>query len=353
LVDSDKVYLNIGGTGGAGIVALAAPRANSSGKPPTMKRAIRHPPATINGKPEIVFFTRSGWSRQILSRGASIWNFLAVAHARLANAARPWSSGTKSSFPQATKPVVSSLRVAGKKAQKIWSSDEALSSHYATSVYHDGFLYGYHGRQDVGRPALRCIEWATGKLRWSEEEFGAGTVTLAGDRLLLMHEDGRLLVAEASPDRFRLLREAQILPNGVRAHPALADGLLAQQTSSPALICERITGKSVSAQAQLQRKPTVSPGPRRVRMLGACCFVAEQCCYFRWPPFSLCQQPGALDLSFTPPALDNQYGGIYLIIPLSDGRFSLAETGFLNENTVRPHRVARLNSDGVLMLLSP
>src|SRR5205814_6709622 len=29
---------------------------------------------------------------------------------------------------------------------KVWSGDDILSAHYATSILHDGFLYGIHGR---------------------------------------------------------------------------------------------------------------------------------------------------------------------------------------------------------------
>ena len=54
----------------------------------------------------------------------------------------------------------------------------------------------------------------------------AGSVTLAGDRLLILRETGELILAPASPDAFRPLARAQILPATVRAFPAIADGLL-------------------------------------------------------------------------------------------------------------------------------
>jgi hypothetical protein len=41
-----------------------------------------------------------------------------------------------------------------------------------------------------------------------------------------MRETGELILAAASPDAFRPLARAQILPATVRAFPALADGLL-------------------------------------------------------------------------------------------------------------------------------
>jgi hypothetical protein len=54
--------------------------------------------------------------------------------------------------------------------------------------------------------------------------FGAGTVTLAGDKLLLMRESGELVLAAASPAAFRQISAAKVLPPAVRAYPAIANG---------------------------------------------------------------------------------------------------------------------------------
>jgi len=51
----------------------------------------------------------------------------------------------------------------GTTAKTLWSNDNTLSSQYSTPVEHNGFLYGIHGREDVGVAELRCIETATGK----------------------------------------------------------------------------------------------------------------------------------------------------------------------------------------------
>jgi len=100
-----------------------------------------------------------------------------------------------------------------------------MTNHYATAVVRDGVLYGYHGRQEYG-PSLRAVDLFTGEVHWSEDGFGAGTVTLAGERLVILRESGDLLLADASPDGFAPRSSARILPGIVRAYPALADGRL-------------------------------------------------------------------------------------------------------------------------------
>jgi len=115
------------------------------------------------------------------------------------------------------------LQVGTGGVKQIWSSDDALTNHYATSVYKDGFLYGYHGRQEEG-PSLRCVEFKTGKVRWNVDGFRAGSITLAGDRLLIQREGGELVLAAASPDAYKAIATAKVLPATVRSYPALADG---------------------------------------------------------------------------------------------------------------------------------
>ncbi|HMC28179.1 MAG TPA: alcohol dehydrogenase, partial [Verrucomicrobiae bacterium] len=117
------------------------------------------------------------------------------------------------------------LQFDGKQLKQIWSADDQLSNHYATSVYHDGHLYGFHGRQEQGCD-LRSVEFKTGKVKWSQDQFGAGTVTLVNDELFVLSEKGELFRAPATPAGFKPTGRAQILSFQVRAYPAIANGRL-------------------------------------------------------------------------------------------------------------------------------
>ena len=86
-------------------------------------------------------------------------------------------------------------------------------------------LYGFHGRQEFG-PSLRAVELKTGTVKWSQDQFRAGSVTLAGDKLLIMREGGEMILAQASPQAFKPLARAQVLPGVVRPLPAIADGFV-------------------------------------------------------------------------------------------------------------------------------
>ena len=69
--------------------------------------------------------------------------------------------------------------------------------------------------------------------------YGAGTVTLAGDRLLILRENGELVMAPAKPDGFHPIAQARILNKIVRAYPALADGKLYARDEKT-MVCIRI-----------------------------------------------------------------------------------------------------------------
>ena len=121
-----------------------------------------------------------------------------------------------------------------------------MSSQYATPVEHDGFLYGIHGREDVGVAELRCVEAATGKVRWSKTGYGVAHLILAGDKLLIQKSDGQIALAAADPAKYRELATARLTREPTRALPALSNGRLFVRTGSGGgeLICLEV-GKPV------------------------------------------------------------------------------------------------------------
>jgi outer membrane protein assembly factor BamB len=230
LVEDGRVLANIGGVDGAkgaGIVAFNADTGAVLWTATNHEASYSSPvAATFAGKRTAVFFTRQGLIGLDPTSGGILFQ-------------RPWRSRTSASVNAATPLVIGDLifvsatyetgaavvRVQGSDLKELWASDDVLSNHYATSVHYDGHLYGFHGRQEYN-PSFRAVVLTTGVVRWSEDRFRAGTVTLAGDKLLIMRETGELVLAAATPEAFKPLARAQILPATVRANPALSDGRL-------------------------------------------------------------------------------------------------------------------------------
>lgn len=225
LVEGDSVIVNIGGRSGAGIVAFDKSTGRVAWKASDDEASYSSPTAaTINGKRYAFVLSRSRLTALDPKSAAIFFEF-------------PWRPEIDASVSAATPLVIDDLvfisasygagaavlRITSDRPEKIWSGDDILSNHYATSVNHNGFLYGFDGRQEYGCN-LRCVELKTGRIRWSQDRFGAGTLMIAGQELLILTEKGELVRAAATPNQFKPSQRAQILPSGARAHPALAEG---------------------------------------------------------------------------------------------------------------------------------
>jgi outer membrane protein assembly factor BamB len=226
LVEDGKVIANVGGKG-AGIVAFDAKTGKvvwtATDDEASYSSGVA---ATIAGRRCAIFLTRAGLVGLDPATGAVQFQrpWRARQNASV-NAATPLVAGDLIFISAEYGPGATALRLEGTTLTELWASNDALSNHYATSVMRDGYLFGFHGRQEFG-PSLRAVELRTGRVRWSQDRFMAGSVILAGDRLVVLRENGELILAPASPDAFKPLARAQVLPETVRAFPALANGFL-------------------------------------------------------------------------------------------------------------------------------
>ena len=226
LVHGKNLLLNISGKKG-GIIALDT----ASGKlrwTATQDEASYASPiiANFNNTPQALFFTRAGLASINPADGAVNFTHPWQPAIRASvNACTPVAAGNLIFISTSYSKGATVLAVNGKKIETVWSNDTSLSCHYSSVVHHDGFLYGFHGRQERGGE-LRCVEMKTGKVQWSLPGLRAGSVMLAGTELLIFTERGELLRGKANPKFFRATARVQLMGATVRAYPALANGKL-------------------------------------------------------------------------------------------------------------------------------
>lgn len=108
----------------------------------------------------------------------------------------------------------------------VWQSDDVLSSQYPTPVFYAGHLYGVHGRDDGPAASLRCVDAATGKVRWSKPGVGMAHLIVADGRLLSLSASGKLTLIRPSASEHDELGSVRVANTTVRAHPALSNGRL-------------------------------------------------------------------------------------------------------------------------------
>jgi outer membrane protein assembly factor BamB len=129
------------------------------------------------------------------------------------------------------------LKFADNRLDFVYENRE-MRNHFNNCVFHDGYLYGIDGQSHSSRNCkLVCMRWTDGEVAWSKRGYGCGSVTLAGDRLIVLSEDGRLAIGPASPDGFTPTAEAQVLDGTCWTAPVLSHGRIYCRGAQGRLVC--------------------------------------------------------------------------------------------------------------------
>ncbi len=84
--------------------------------------------------------------------------------------------------------------------------DKSLQAHFATPIYVDGYLYGCSARHSENAE-LRCIDWATGKVQWSEPDLKWCSLLYVDGHFICLSEDGVLRLLKVNPKKYDLVSE--------------------------------------------------------------------------------------------------------------------------------------------------
>lgn len=148
------------------------------------------------------------------------------------NAATPLVDGSRVLISETYGPGSAFLDLAPIEPEVIWQDntlkrEKALKAHWNTPVLHEGFVYASSGRHS-GNAELRCIELATGKVKWSVPELTRSSLLYLDGHFLCQCEDGRVLVFRADSEKFDQvceLRFAEPLGYPAWSAPVVSHGL--------------------------------------------------------------------------------------------------------------------------------
>ena len=220
----DRLLVNVGGDG-AGIVALSAETGKTLWQA-TDERASYSSPvlAKLRDQELAVFITRLNVVAVTPENGKEVFRMPFGARGPTVNAANPLVLDGRLFLSASYGVGATYVDVRAGEPKIVWESDDVMSSQYSTSVPRGDYLYGVDGRADFGPTRLRCFEARTGKVAWTEEDFGMASVILVGDQLLCMKTAGELVLAAASPEGYQQRGRAKLLDGTCRALPALSNG---------------------------------------------------------------------------------------------------------------------------------
>jgi outer membrane protein assembly factor BamB len=127
------------------------------------------------------------------------------------------------------------LNIEGDKPTVVWKSKE-MQNQLHSSVLIDGSLYGFDGA--AGIPArLTCMEYLTGKIQWTDQWPGVGSLSAADGKLIILSEQGELVIATASATAFLPVARAQILTGKCWTVPVLSDGRIYCRNAAGDVAC--------------------------------------------------------------------------------------------------------------------
>jgi outer membrane protein assembly factor BamB len=111
------------------------------------------------------------------------------------------------------------------RTKTLWKN-QRIKNRFTSSVLHEGHIYG------LDESILTCIDAATGEARWKAGRYGYGQVMIAGDRLIVLTEDGTVVQVRATPERHEEIASFAAISGKTWNHPVIVDGRLLLRNGS-------------------------------------------------------------------------------------------------------------------------
>lgn len=244
LVEGNRLIVEPGGPG-ASVVALDKQSGEVIWKAGDEPEAYSSPVAfDLNGERCVAVFTASGLVGRSLKDGKLLWSYPWKTSYDV-NAATPVVSGSKIFISSGYNTGCALVDVSHNPPQTVWKNKN-MRNHVNSCVLWKGYLYGFDDNE------LKCLDFATGDVKWSESKYRKGSLMLADGKLILYSENGQLGLAEPSPEGYKELAFVQALqvrskyPGGASkqtwAVPVLANGKIYCRSQDD-LVCLDVSGQ--------------------------------------------------------------------------------------------------------------
>jgi outer membrane protein assembly factor BamB len=152
------------------------------------------------------------------------------------NAADPIVAGDKVFISSGYNHGGTLLKLGGPAPEKVWENKN-MRNHFNPCVLWQGYLYG---PDDSG---LRCLAFDTGDAKWTDKEFGKGSLMIADGKLVALSEKGELIIAEPTPAAFKPIARAKILKGKCWTTPVLSNGHIYCRNAAGDVVCVDVSGK--------------------------------------------------------------------------------------------------------------
>ncbi len=220
----DLVIVLPGGSRGRSVAAYAA----ASGEPRWTalddQQAYTAPMlVTLDGVRQLLVVTATRVVGLALDGGGPLWEYpwgnqqgISVAQPLLLDGDRIFVSAS-----YGTGAAVFEVARSGEAfvARTVWHNAR-MKNKFTSSLLRDGFIYG------LDEAILTCLDAATGDQKWKGGRYGYGQTLLAGDYIVVLTEDGDLVLVRATPERHDEVARFSAISGKTWNHPIIVDGRL-------------------------------------------------------------------------------------------------------------------------------
>jgi len=103
------------------------------------------------------------------------------------------------------------------KVEEIWHNKK-LGIHHNNAVRIGDYVYASIGERAA---PMNAVNVKTGEVAWKKRGFSKSTILVAGDRLIVLDEDGNLGLCQATPEKFKVLAKINLLTKPAWTVPTL------------------------------------------------------------------------------------------------------------------------------------
>jgi len=205
VIFDDKLIMEVGGTEGRAFVAFDRNNGSVLWAKGNGTTSYSSPLIALFDGQEQLLFANGNTLYSYNSKGDTLWTYklpfrAPIAMPLLIEDNKLFFSNIASGF------VI--IKIENNKAVELLKGPD-MKNDFMTSVYHEGYIYGYH------IAALRCISAETGEVKWSKRGFGKGSLMMVDDKLIVLSDKGKMAIVETNPEAYTELISLQAVEGSI------------------------------------------------------------------------------------------------------------------------------------------
>lgn len=220
LIVDDKVVVQPGGTNGTSIVAYEKNTGRKIWASQNDQAAYTSPMlVNLAGVRQILAVTSKRVVGLDPESGKLLWDYPWVTQYNVNSAQPLLVDSTHFILSAGYGHGTALVELTSGNAKTVWENNR-MKNRFNTSVLHKGYMYG------IDEGIFVCMRISDGQQMWKAGRYGYGQLLLAGDRIILVSEQGELVLIEPSPDKLNELAKFQAIEGKTWNNLAIEDGIL-------------------------------------------------------------------------------------------------------------------------------